>query len=42
VVEPVVNPVTMTIDKVREQLFHGFREFYRDKMKRLRIMPRGS
>ncbi len=38
-VEPVIKPDAMTIDEVREMLFSGFREFYMDKMKRLRTMP---
>jgi anaerobic magnesium-protoporphyrin IX monomethyl ester cyclase len=38
-VEPVVKPVAMTLDEVREQLFRGFREFYHDKMKRFPTMP---
>ncbi len=38
-VEPVIKPVGMTLDEVREQLFRGFREFYMDKMKRMRTMP---
>jgi len=38
-VEPVIKPVAMTLDEVREQLFRGFREFYHNKMKRLPQMP---
>lgn len=38
-VEPVVKPVGMTLDEVREQLFLGFREFYGDKMRRMSTMP---
>lgn len=38
-VEPVLKPVAMTLDEVREQLFHGFREFYTDKMRRFDAMP---
>ena len=38
-VEPVIKPVAMTLDEVREQLFRGFREFYTDKMKRIPTMP---
>ena len=38
-VEPVIKPVAMTLDEVREQLFRGFREFYHDKMKRFATMP---
>jgi len=38
-VEPVIKPVAMTLDEVREQLFRGFREFYMDKMKRIKNMP---
>jgi anaerobic magnesium-protoporphyrin IX monomethyl ester cyclase len=38
-VEPVIKPEAMTLDEVREQLFNGFREFYHDKMKRVRSMP---
>ncbi len=38
-VEPVIKPVAMTLDEVREQLFRGFREFYMGKMKRLKTMP---
>lgn len=38
-VEPIVKPVAMTLDEVREQLFLGFREFYMDKMKRIPAMP---
>lgn len=38
-VEPVVKPVAMTLDEVREQLFRGFREFYTDKMRRFDAMP---
>jgi anaerobic magnesium-protoporphyrin IX monomethyl ester cyclase len=38
-VEPVIKPVAMTLDEVREQLFRGFREFYHNKMKRFSAMP---
>jgi anaerobic magnesium-protoporphyrin IX monomethyl ester cyclase len=38
-VEPVIKPKAMTLDEVREQLFRGFREFYRDKMTRFQAMP---
>ncbi len=38
-VEPVIKPVTMTLEEVRAQLFRGFREFYLNKMKRLPAMP---
>ena len=38
-VEPVIKPVSMTIDEVRTELFRGFREFYHDKMKRFPTMP---
>lgn len=38
-VEPVIKPLAMTLDEVREQLFRGFREFYMDKMKRISSMP---
>ena len=38
-VEPVIKPVAMSLDEVREQLFHGFREFYHNKMKRMPQMP---
>lgn len=38
-VEPVIKPVTMSLDEVRTQLFRGFREFYMDKMKRINTMP---
>jgi len=38
-VEPVIKPVAMTLDEVREQLFHGFKEFYHNKMKQFRSMP---
>lgn len=38
-VEPVIRPVAMTLDDVREQLFHGFRDFYGNKMQRLPGMP---
>lgn len=38
-VEPVVKPVAMTLDQVREQLFRGFREFYMNKMSRFKTMP---
>lgn len=38
-VEPVIKPETMSIDEVREQLFLGFKEFYRNKMKQIRTMP---
>ena len=38
-VEPVIKPVSMTIDEVRAELFRGFREFYHDKMKRMATMP---
>lgn len=38
-VEPVIKPVAMTLDEVREQLFRGFREFYQNKMKRFPAMP---
>ena len=38
-VEPVVKPVAMTLDEVREQLFLGFREFYQDKMRRVGTLP---
>jgi anaerobic magnesium-protoporphyrin IX monomethyl ester cyclase len=38
-VEPVVKPVAMTLDEVREHLFLGFREFYGDKMRRAATMP---
>ena len=37
--EPVVKPVAMTLDEVRELLFVGFREFYTDKMRRLNTLP---
>ena len=30
----------MTIDEVRDQLFHGFKEFYMNKMKRVPSMPK--
>lgn len=38
-VEPVIQPETMTLDEVREQLFLGFKEFYRNKMKQIATMP---
>jgi anaerobic magnesium-protoporphyrin IX monomethyl ester cyclase len=38
-VEPVVKPVSMTLDQVRKQLFRGFREFYGGKMQRMPAMP---
>lgn len=38
-VEPVIKPEAMTLDEVREQLFHGFREFYHHKMKQVWAMP---
>jgi anaerobic magnesium-protoporphyrin IX monomethyl ester cyclase len=38
-VEPVIKPDAMTLDEVREQLFHGFREFYHHKMRQFRVMP---
>jgi anaerobic magnesium-protoporphyrin IX monomethyl ester cyclase len=38
-VEPVIQPVAMTLDEVREQLFLGFREFYHNKMKQFPMMP---
>ena len=38
-VEPIIKPVAMTTEQVREQLFRGFREFYHSKMKRLPSMP---
>jgi len=38
-VEPVIRSVAMTLDQVHEQLFRGFREFYMDKMKRIKTMP---
>ncbi|MEI7728127.1 MAG: radical SAM protein [Verrucomicrobiota bacterium] len=38
-VEPVIKPVAMTLDEVREQLFSGFREFYQNKMRRMHTMP---
>ncbi len=38
-VEPVIKPDAMTLDEVREELFHGFREFYMNKMRNLAAMP---
>lgn len=38
-VEPVVKPVAMSVDEVREMLFRGFRDFYSDKMHRMNTMP---
>lgn len=38
-VEPVIKPVSMTLDEVRAQLFRGFREFYQNKMKQVARMP---
>jgi anaerobic magnesium-protoporphyrin IX monomethyl ester cyclase len=38
-VEPVVKPVSMSLDEVREQLLRGFREFYRNKMSQFGTMP---
>lgn len=38
-VDPVVKPEAMSLEEVQEQLFHGFREFYRYKMKHFRAMP---
>lgn len=38
-VEPVIKPVAMTLDEVREQLFRGFRDFYMNKMKKFPTMP---
>lgn len=38
-VEPVLKPVAMTLDEVRNQLFRGFREFYKDKMRQVPKMP---
>ena len=38
-VEPVIKPVSMTLDEVRTQLFRGFREFYMGKMQRIHTMP---
>jgi anaerobic magnesium-protoporphyrin IX monomethyl ester cyclase len=38
-VEPVIRPVGMTLDEVREHLFRGFREFYRNKMTLFPSMP---
>jgi anaerobic magnesium-protoporphyrin IX monomethyl ester cyclase len=38
-VEPVIKPLSMTLEEVHAQLFRGFREFYMDKMKRIKTMP---
>lgn len=38
-VEPVLKPVSMTLDEVRDQLFRGFRDFYMNKMKGFDAMP---
>ena len=38
-VEPIIKPVALELDEVREQLFVGFREFYMAKMKRMPSMP---
>jgi anaerobic magnesium-protoporphyrin IX monomethyl ester cyclase len=38
-VDPIIKPVAMTLDEVRQQLFRGFREFYLNKMKRINTMP---
>lgn len=38
-VEPVLKPVSMTLDEVRDQLFRGFRDFYMNKMKGFGAMP---
>jgi anaerobic magnesium-protoporphyrin IX monomethyl ester cyclase len=38
-VEPVVKPVAMSLDEVRDMLFRGFRDFYTDKMQRMHTMP---
>ncbi len=38
-VEPVVKPAAMSLEDVREQLFQGFLEFYRNKMERFQVMP---
>lgn len=38
-VEPVIEPETLSLEEVGEQLFRGFREFYRSKMKRFSTMP---
>ena len=38
-VEPVIQPVTMTLDEVRAHLFRGFKEFYQDKMRRFHTLP---
>ncbi|MEI6564041.1 MAG: radical SAM protein [bacterium] len=38
-VEPIIKPVALELEDVREQLFIGFREFYMAKMKRLPSMP---
>lgn len=38
-VEPVIKPDAMTLDEVRDQLFHGFKEFFSNKMKQIWTMP---
>lgn len=38
-VEPVIKPKAMTLEQVGEQLFHGFKEFYSNKMKGFAAMP---
>lgn len=38
-VEPIIKPVALELEDVREQLFAGFRDFYMAKMKRLPSMP---
>jgi len=38
-VEPVIKPISMTLDEVRAHLFRGFREFYLNKMKKFPSMP---
>jgi anaerobic magnesium-protoporphyrin IX monomethyl ester cyclase len=39
-VEPVIQPETMSIPEVREMLFGGFRDFYMNKMKQMPTMPK--
>jgi anaerobic magnesium-protoporphyrin IX monomethyl ester cyclase len=38
-IEPVIKPVAMSVDEVRQQLFRGFREFYTHKMKIFPTLP---
>ncbi|MEI6789127.1 MAG: radical SAM protein [bacterium] len=38
-VEPVLKPLSMSLDEVRDHLFLGFREFYMGKMEKIPSMP---